>query len=75
MKPEKFLAYLFLSVIMLFMLSVPAKSVIYRVNKILEPEKLSSSEKININWAELYPYESSDFNAPPCYSAKYLRNS
>ena len=64
MKPEKFLAYLFLSVIILFMLSVPVKTVIFRVNKILEPEE-SSSTKININWAELYPFESSDFNAPP----------
>ena len=74
MKPEKFLAYLFLSVIILFMLSVPAKSIIYRVDKILETED-SSSANININWAELYPFESSDFNAPPCYRGKRLLDS
>ena len=31
----------------------------------LNPEEESSSANININWEELYPFESSDFNAPP----------
>ena len=60
MKPEKFLACLFLGVIISVMISIPVKAVIINVNKFLEPEK-----KININWAKLYPYESSADNAPP----------
>ena len=75
MKPEKFLAYLFISVIILIMLSVPAKSVIYRVNKFINPEEESSSENININWEELYQYESSHSKTPPPIRHKHLRNS
>lgn len=65
MKPEKFLASVFLFVIITLMLSVPARTVIFRASRLLEHDEESSTQQININWEELYPFESSDTNVPP----------